>query len=338
MDRISLRDVAAAAGVSVTTASHVLSDAPGKRVSAATRERVRQEAQRLGYRPNSLARGLRLQRSHTIALISDEIATTPFAGRLVLGAQEAAAKRGWMLFLVNTGFDAALEDREIGALRERQVDGFLYGTMYHREISVPAALRDVPLVLLDARTADPTVSSVVPDEVGGGRTATEVLLAAGHRRIGFITNVDDIPATGGRHAGYAAALADAGVRLDPDLVVAHDSTAAGGRAAAERLLTRTDRPTAVFCFNDRMAMGAYQAAAQLGLRIPEDLSVVGFDDLDLITDSLLPGLTSVALPHYEMGAWAADALLGPIDGPPSPPVQHVMPCPVVTRRSVAPPA
>jgi LacI family transcriptional regulator len=121
--KTSMRDVAAAAGVSVTTVSHVLNDAPGKRITADTRDRVRTAAEELGYRHNHLARGLRLGRSQTLALVSDVIATTPFAGQMVLGAQEAAAKAGWVLMLVNTSRDPALEEREIRSLLERQVDG-----------------------------------------------------------------------------------------------------------------------------------------------------------------------------------------------------------------------
>lgn len=335
--KVSIKDVAARAGVSVTTVSHVLNDVPGKRISDATRDRVRKAAEELGYAPSSVARNLRLQRSQMLALISDEIATTPYAGRMILGAQEAASKAGWLLMLVNTGSDSEFEAAEIQALRQRQVDGFLYATMYHREVTIPEAVSGVPTVLLDARSSDKDTSSVVPDEVAGGRTATEELIRHGHQRIGFLNNSDDIPATHGRLRGYMQALQAAGLTYDERLVTARHSDTEGGVQGARQLLSATDRPTALFCFNDRMAMGAYHAAAELGLRIPQDLSVVGFDNQELIADGLRPGLTTVALPHYEMGAWAVDALIARIEGNERP--QHAkLSCPLVVRASVDSPA
>ena len=276
--KVSIKDVAAHAGVSVTTVSHVLNEAPGKRITDSTRARVKEAAAELGYAPSSVARNLRLQRSQMLAMISDEIATTPYAGRMILGAQEAASKHGWLLMLVNVGFDAEFEAAEIEALRQRQVDGFVYAKMFHQQVSLPATLEGAPTVLLDATTEDRSVPSVVPDEFGGGRTATRVLLEHGHRRVGFLNNADDIPATRGRLAGYSAALGEAGLAFEDRLVTEASSDTEGGLVAARRMLSRSDRPTALFCFNDRMAMGAYHAAAELGLRIPEDVSVVGFDD------------------------------------------------------------
>ena len=336
---VLIKDVAAKAGVSMTTVSHVLNDVPGKRISDETREQVRAAASELGYQPNGLARNFRLQRSHTLALVSDEIATTPHAGRIILGAHEAASKRGWLLMLVNTGGDPECEAREIDALMQRRVDGFLYATMYHQDVTLPAALVDVPTVLLDAKTADPSVSWVVPDEVAGGRTATEHLLSHGHRRIGFLNNVDDIPATRGRLEGFLGALADAGVEVRQDWIRTASSDTQGGMDAGRAILESDDRPTALFCFTDRMAMGVYHLATELGLRIPEDLSIVGFDNQELIADGLRPGLTTVALPHYEMGAFAVDRLIDLIEQPKKgEPVQARLACPLVERASVSRPS
>ncbi len=336
--RTSIKDVAVRAGVSVTTVSHVLNDVPGKRISDETRSRVRQAADDLSYRPNGMARSLRLQRSHILAMVSDEIATTPHAGQIILGAQEAASKRGWLLMLVNSGGDRDTELAEIRALQQRQVEGFLYATMYHKVVDVPPELGDSAVTLLDARCHDPRIPSVAPDEAQGGQAATDLLLAHGHRRIGLINNVDDIPATTGRLDGYVRALRGAGLELQEDLLVQGRSDAAGGYLAAASLLDRSPRPTAVFCFNDRMAMGLYQAAAERGLRIPEDLSVVGFDNQELVADGLRPGLTTVALPHYEMGAWAVETLIRRLEDPDVPPEQVLLPCPVIERGSVAAPA
>lgn len=338
--RPSIRDVAREAGVSITTVSRALNDVEGARLPDDTRRRVRETAERLGYAPNKLARGLRTQRSHMLGLISDHIATTPHAGRLILGAQEAAMRRGWALTLINTGADPAVEARGIEALHQQQVDGVLYATMYHRIVEVPATLRGLPLVLADARTAGDGPPAVVPDEVRGGYDATRELLEHGHRLVGLALNNDDVPATHGRLRGYRQALEEAGITYDPELVVPQESETTGGYLACRRLLERTPRPTAIFCYNDRMAMGAYRAAAELGLRIPADVSVVGFDNQEYIADGLYPGLTTLQLPHYEMGAWAVDRLMeligDPARNPGDVPVR-TLPCPLVRRSSVAAP-
>ncbi|MEU0069464.1 LacI family DNA-binding transcriptional regulator [Streptomyces sp. NPDC006332] len=338
--RIGIKDVAAAAGVSVTTVSHILNEVEGARIHPETRDRVLKAADELGYRPNGLARGLRLRRSGTVGFVSDEIATTPFAGRLILGAQEEAARHGLVLLLVNTGGSHDLERRGIDLLLERQVEGVLYAAMYHRQVELPQQLRQVPTVILDAQSTGADVPSVVPDERQGGHTAVRELIAHGHRRIGFATNVDDIPATRGRLAGYRAALLEAGLPWDPSLVVAGASDARGGYDVALDLLDRPDRPTALFCFNDRMAMGAYRAADDLGLSIPGEVSVVGFDNQELICEGVYPALTTVALPHYEMGVRAVRLLLGLIEPPTGAAAsaeQETLPCPLVARASVASP-
>jgi LacI family transcriptional regulator len=339
--RVSIRDVAAAAGVSPTTASDVLTNAEGARVAKETRQRVRNAAQRLRYTPNIMARGLRLQRTNVLALLSDRIATTPYSGRLILGAQEAALEHGRTLVVLDTGDNPDTERRDVDTLVQQQVDGVLYASVYHRRVQLPAGLDGVPIVLLDARSDNESVPAVVPDEVGGGRAAVEELLAYGHTRIGFATSREDIPATHGRLEGYRAALEAAGIDFNPRLVVAAEYEASGGYLAARTLLTRRTRPTALFCFNDRMAMGAYRAAAELGLRIPDDVSIIGFDDQEIICEGLYPQLTTVALPHFEMGSWAVDALVAQIERPggqPTGPFPKLVACPLIRRASVAPPA
>ena len=334
----TLREVANLSGFSVTTVSHVLNEVSGKRIAEDTRTRIKQAAEQLQYRPNRLAQGLRNQRSHTLGFVSDLVATTPFAGQLILGAQEAASAAGMLLLLLSSGGDPDLEDRELRALLDRQVDGVVYASMYHRIVSPPARLADGPAVLLDARTADGQFSSVVPDEFGGAVAAVRELLDHGHRRIGFCTDLSDIPATRARLAGYRQALAEGGIEFDPSLVDASTGEAAGGFASAQRLLGGPDRPTGLFCFTDRIAFGAYQAASDLGLSVPQDVSIVGFDDQELISANLRPGLTTMALPHYAMGKWAVEALLDQIDHRRETPVVHqLMPCPLVRRASVSTP-
>jgi len=335
--RVTIKQVAAEAGVSITTVSHVLNDVPGVRANPATRQRVRETAARLGYVPNRLAQSLRTQRSNTIGLIGDEIATTPFAGKLILGAQEVALSRDAVVLVVSTGYERDVENREIEELLRRQVDGILYASMFHRKVDLPPQLASVPTVLVNAQCTTPGVPWVVPDEVAGGRDAAEVLLAAGHRHVGFINNIDDIPASAGRLEGFRTRLAEAGV-VDDLAVVTAESDPIGGYEAAKDLLTRTSRPTGVFCFNDRIAMGAYRAAAELGLRIPEDVSVVGFDNQEYVADGIFPGLTTVELPHFDMGVWAAEQLFNQIDGVRGDAPSEQLRGPVIHRQSVARPA
>ncbi|WP_422936711.1 LacI family DNA-binding transcriptional regulator [Sinomonas sp. P47F7] len=337
MAKIGIRDVSKAAGVSVTTVSHALSEVHQSRVSPETRELVRAVAARLGYAPNRLASGLRNQRSYLLGLVSDEIATSPFAGEMLLGAQDAAYERGWLLMLVDSGRNRELEEKQVSTLLQHQVDGILFARMYHQQAHVPARIGGIPVVLLDAFDADGRYSSVVPDEAAAARAAVKELTDAGHRRIGFINNSDDIPASAGRLAGYREGLAEVGIAYDGALVATRPPGPAGGRDGAHELLSRQDRPTALFCFHDQQAFGAYEVAASLGLSIPEDLSVVSIDNFDIIADGLWPGLTSVALPHYEMGRWAVSRLLSEIEDPDLEPEQIRFDCPIIRRGSVAGP-
>ena len=279
------------------------------------------------------------------------MATTPHAGRIILGADEAARARGYTLMIINTAGSADHGSREadVESLLERQVDGVLYATMYHRYLQAPGNLGKVPSVLVDAVTADHSFPAVVPDEYGGAAAAVEALLAAGHTRIGFINNTEDVPSTVQRLQGFRDTLTRAGLDGASAPVQPASSDAAGGYAAARSMLGGSCPPSGLFGYNDRMAMGAYRAAAELGLSIPDDLSVVGFDDQELIAASLHPGLTTVALPHYGMGAWAANRLIDAIEtGPEAAHAVHagtsdgttgpvLLGCPLVTRGSVAAP-
>ncbi|NQD89700.1 LacI family DNA-binding transcriptional regulator [Paenarthrobacter sp. CM16] len=343
---IGIKDVAVAAGVSVTTVSHVLNEVSYARISSETRDKVKTAAEELGYGPNRLAQALRTQRTGMLGLVSEEIATTPHAGRIILGADEAAKARGYNLMIINTPGSASLESRQadVQALLERRVDGILYATMYHRNVELPDNLGSVPSVLVDSVAIGGNITAVVPDEDGGARAAVGALLDAGHTRIAFLNNTDDVPATRQRLQAFRAMLTEAGLDGDAAPVESEISEVQGGYEAAKRILSRDDRadiPTALFCYNDRMAMGAYRAAAELGLSIPADLSVVGFDDQELIAANLYPGLTTVALPHYEMGAWATEHLIDAIEGKDDLSLMALHPtilgCPLVSRESVAAP-
>ena len=336
--RVTIKQVAEAAEVSITTVSHILNDVPGKRIREETRARVRDVANRLGYAPNLIAQGLRTNRSNTIGFIGDEVITTPFAGQLILGAQGVANKRGSVVLIVSTGREPSVENREISELVRRQVDGILYASMYHRPVSIPAALRSIPTVVVNATCDGDTVAWVAPDEVAGGQDAAGVLIDAGHRRLAFINDTNDVPAALGREEGFRIRAAAAGI-LAPDVtVIRAESNAVGGYQAAKALFASSDRPTGIFCFNDRMAMGAYRAAAEAGLRIPEDVSVVGFDNQAYVADGVHPALTTIELPHFEMGAWAAEELFRRIDGNQTGQPPHLkLRGPVIHRNSVAAP-
>ena len=219
---IGIKDVAVAAGVSVTTVSHVLNEVAYARVSPETLDKVRSAAEELGYGPNRLAQALRTQRTGMLGLVSEDIATTPHAGRIILGADEAAKARGYNLMIINTSGSASLESRQadIEALLERRVDGILYATMYHRNVELPANLGSVPSVLVDSVATGGNITAVIPDEEGGARAAVGALLEAGHTRVGFINNTDDVPATRQRLRAFRAMLTEAGLDGGADTAAA----------------------------------------------------------------------------------------------------------------------
>ena len=331
-----MQDVADLAGVSRTTVSFVINRIEDSGIPEDTRYRVWEAVRQLKYRPNAIAQGLRSARTHTIGFISDEVATTPYAGEIIRGAQERAWKEKKLLLLVNTGYDQAMKRAAVETLLQRQVEGIIYATMYHREVHPPDSVLQVPTVLLDCFVADASLSSIVPDEVNGGRKAIEALLERGHRRIGFINDQNPVPAASGRLAGYRQALAACGVPFDESLVVTGESIPRGGYDSAMALMQQPDRPTALFCFNDRMAMGAYDALRKLGLSIPQDVAVIGFDNQEIIAAHLYPALTAMELPHYRMGQWAVEELLRLIaqEGPTTEFVQHKIDCPLILRDSI----
>lgn len=326
---VTLHDVAKAAGVSVATASFVANGKRDVRLTDATRERVQQTIDELGYRPNAMAKNLASGGSKFIGLVADAIATTPFAGQIIHGAQDEAWKHGYVLLVANTEGNDDAESEAIAMMLEHKVRGILYSTWFHRAADVPASLREADFVMVNCFSPALDSRAVVPDEQQGGRTATEILLAKGHRRIAFINATTPAPAKTGRLAGYREALESAGVTFDPGLVFDAYPDQEGGFDAAERLIGLG--VSAVFCYNDRMAMGLYDALLRRGLSVPDDMAVVGFDNQEVIAAHLRPPLSTVALPHYELGAAGVRVLLG-IDQV----EQHTLvkiECPPVERES-----
>lgn len=329
--RPTMHDVAAAASVSQAVVSIVLSGAYAGRASETTAQRVRDAASELGYRTNLQAKSLKTGITEIIGLVGDEVATSPFSGMLIKGAQDRAWRDRHMLMTIDTGGDDALERAAVETMLSHQVRGIVYTAMYHREVNIPAHALEARVVCLNARDLDGRAPSVIPDEVTGGYEATRALLDAGHTRIAMINIHDVLPAARGRREGYERALAEAGVSADPELYFLGEGIQRSGFEAVHHLMQLPSPPTAIFCGNDRTALGAYQALAELGLHIPEDISVVGFDDQDLLRDYFHPALTTVRLPFAEMGDLAADLILNP-----SEPVRtHLVHCPVIHRKSIA---
>lgn len=308
---VSIKDIAKEAGVSICTVSLVMNNKDRNRVSKAVAQRVRETAQSMGYKPNSVARTLRTSRSYALGFITDEIATTPYAGRVLMGAQEAARKLGYILLTVNMGNNRELENQEIAALRQYRVDGFLYAMMYHRVVKIPAELEGSTMVVVDSEDEDRKIPSIYPDDEMAGYDATNRLIQAGCGRIvcygSSITNI----AQRERLAGYRRSLAEAGIPFDDALVVnVLESTNAAAEAA--RVFDEI-KPDGIFCFNDVRATFIYEAARERGVRIGTDVSVISIDNQPFITDVLKPSLTTLELPHYEMGFEAIRQLVAMID-------------------------
>lgn len=337
----TLKNVAEAAGVSSATASLVLNGRADGRISAELVGRVEEAAARLNYRPNLVARSLRTQESKTIGLISNDVATTPFAGAMLSGAQEVAWRNGWLLLLVNSNGDAAMEKAAVRSLIQRNVDGFIYAAMFHQEIETPDYLNGQKVILLDCVDSAKKFDSVVPNEYQGATDVVQYLVDQGHTQIAHISTKENVIASYERLRAFIAVLKANNLDFNSDYVAeVPDSNAIDGYAGTQKLLALKKPPTAIFCYTDRMAMGAYEAITEAGLSIPRDISVVGFDNQLNIADALRPPLTTVQLPHFEMGAWAATRLLKAIDPENSEALkQHgqVIACPLVIRDSVAPP-
>ena len=333
--RATLLQVAQRAGVSRSTASFVLAGRhQDMRISEDARLRVLRAAQELDYRPNLMARSLRTKVTRTIALVSDTIASDPYAGRVIQGSLAASVGHGHLLFIGETEGDPVVEEKLIADFLDRQVDAFIYASMFTRHVTVPKQLRGRPVVLLNclSRGARPAYHSIVPDELTAGLTAARALLEAGHRQGVFVVGHPgkDVFASRERLAGIREELAAAGARLAG--VVDCDWWPDSAYEAVCRALTDGLQPRALICINDRVALGAYQALREAGAAVPDDVSVISFDDSELAA-WLRPQLTSIALPHYELGWRAVEMLLGPSCEPGI----TRLPMPIRRRCSVAEP-
>ena len=325
-------DVANEARVSQTAVSLVLNQADGARLSAETRERVIRAAARLGYRPGRRG-GAAVARAPCIAFVCDEISTDPWTAIGFDGVREKAWERGYTVSIMATRGDHDMESAALAQLRQMQIAGLVYATINTRLIHAPRDLPDAPTVLLNCRVSDASLASVVPGEAGGGHAATDYLIRAGHRRIGYINGEPSMEASRQRLKGYRQALATADLPFDPALLRQGNWQPLSGYEATLDLMRSPAPPTAIFCGNDLMALGCYEALRELELSVPDDVAVMGYDDRE-IAQHIHPPLTTVLLPHFEMGVAAAELLFDLIENPPGRPPQLKVECPIVERRSV----
>jgi len=327
--RPTMIDVANEARVSQTTVSLVLNHADGARLSAETRKRVVQAAERLGYR--QAPRGLSPARTASaVGFLCDELSTDPWTAIALDAVREKAWERGLTVMVMATRGDADMEAAALAQLATQPLVGLIYATINTRLIDPPASA--LPLVLLNCHVANGSLPSVVPGEVAGGHAATDYLIAAGHRRIGYINGEASMEAARHRLRGYKQALATADLPIDPDLVRDGNWQPLSGYEATRALMRLSSPPSAIFCANDLMALGCYEALRELDLRIPDEVAVMGYDDRE-IAQHLHPPLSTVLLPHYEMAAIAAEWLFDLADGAEMRPRQIKVECPIVKRGS-----
>lgn len=302
---VTIRDVAAEAGVSITTVSRALNETG--RVGAATRERVLAAAKRLSYQPNDLARSLHGVATGTIAVLVPDI-TNPFFPELVNGIQTVANEHGRLLLLCQTGEDSDTAVQELLNLRRKRVDGVvLVGGLGGSQLAAAAA--GMSVVTVDRDTNIEGASVVCSDHRRGGRLATEHLIELGHEHIAHISGPGHLSVAQDRQEGYREALESAGLSFDESLVVEGDFLENSGYDAVRAMRRRRRQFSAVFCGNDLMAIGALRALDEVGLAVPTDVSVIGFDDIHLAS-YVRPGLTTVHQAIEQLGRRAAELLIG----------------------------
>ncbi|NBM16857.1 LacI family DNA-binding transcriptional regulator [Streptomyces sp. GC420] len=334
-----MADVARRTGVSQVTASFVLGGRTEMRISKASRGMVLKAARLLSYRSKVTGRGARAKPTRTIGLLSDAITSTPFAGEMIRGALDATRAHGDLLIITETCGDRATESAMIHGLLGCQVEAVIYATMYTRYVVPPQELLGHRVVLLNCLAPGYGAPSVVPDEIVAGRLAGQALVAAGHRdgiwAIGghraIADAVEGVFAGNERMRGLQEVLRASGASLEG--VIECEWSTEDGYREVRGLLARGRRPRALVCSNDRLSFGAYQALAEADLCIPADVSVVSFDDQD-IASRLRPALTTLALPHYELGGLSVQLALANGDLTPA---VHRVPMLLRERASVGMP-
>ena len=311
-----MRDVAQRAGVSISTVSHVVNNS--RPVSEAYRQRVLEAMAELGYRPNALARSLRRQETNTLGMIVPDSAN-PFFAEIARAIEDTSFAKDYSVILCNSEGDLDKQRAYTDVLIEHRVAGILFvAAGVSTELVNDLHQRRVPLVLVDREVPGVVVDCVLTNHAQGGRLAVEHLVTLGHRRIACVSGSSELSPSADRLTGYRLELERHGLPLDPDLVKKGDFQFESGYQAAQALLDLAEPPTAIFACNDLMAVGCMRAAVERGLKVPQDLSIVGFDDIRLASFTN-PPLTTVAQPKYEIGSWATKLLLQRIQDLDAPP-------------------
>jgi LacI family transcriptional regulator len=308
---VSITDVAKAAGFSIATVSRVLngSDYP---LSEETRLKVLEVAKQMGYRPNLIARSLRLEQTYTVGIIVENI-LSPFTPAIIRGIHDRLMEFDYLSIILNSDSDVTAEADAIERLGMRQIDGIVFVESHIRSSVEVSALINKPHLFVHRLFNSLGVNSVVPDDRYGARLAVKHLVRLGHRRIAYINGPEGWDATANRLTGYGEELLASGIEYDPALVYQGDWQVQSGYRAAQQLLALPQRPTAVFAANDLMALGVIYAAQEVGLDVPNDIALVGYDDRDF-TGFMRPALTTIQMPCEKLGRVAADSLLHLIKG------------------------
>jgi len=330
----SIKDIARIAQVSHSTVSRALQNS--HLVNAETAERIRQIANESGYRASAVARGLVTKRTRTIGLVVTTIAD-PFASEVVTGIEQSANDHGYSVFLADSNADPIREQQVVQSLAERRVDGIVVTSSRVGALYLPmlSEMR-VPIVLLNNQHPGEFVHSVMIGNVAGSRDAAKHLIELGHRRIAYLGDQNGYQSDTERFAGYREALDGAGLPLVPELVVHGDGKPEEAMLAMDKLLALSDPPTAVCCYNDMSALGAMRSIYLHGLRVPDDISVVGFDDL-FIASYTQPPLTTVRQPMRRMGLMAMESLFNLMSGQDLP-IRITVDAELIVRESTAKPA
>lgn len=331
---VNISDVAKKAGVSISTVSRVLNNTAGYPVKQETRERVLEAVRELGFRPNDLARGLLLKKSRIIGLVIPDV-SNPYYSELSLGMEATALEYGYSVIFCNTSRKAEKLEHYVDVLLQKRADGIIFagGGTDFAPVSQPLLDYNVEVAVIGRHNLP--FPSVQIDNIAAARDATSHLVELGHRSIAFISGPLNLTSVQDRLAGYRTGLQQGGVDRDDRLVREGDFQSEGGYSAALSLLQGEPRPTAIFAANDRMAIGVMAAAADLGLKVPDDLSVVGFDDI-IMASYTRPTLTTVAIPGYEVGASAMRLMVSLLAGEVCSQVTW-LPTNLVVRDSSGPP-
>ena len=332
--RATLADVAERSGMSRTAVSLALNQVPNSRLSSEAIERIHQAAAELDYRPNPAARSLRVGKTATIAFLSDNVTVTRYASAMIRGLLDVAETEDHTVLIAETGDTPARIGKALKAMLDRRPDAVVFGLMGAKEIDVPKLPSDLPVVLLNS-TSPQGHACVLPDEFQGGRDIARTLAEAGHRRVaiighddGLIQNLRSSTTMRDRFAGIFSGLEEAGMEVALRIEGPTWEPPFGYQGMA-RVLELDEPVTAVIALNDRVAFGAYQALQERGFSVPNDISVVSFDDDD-IASYLHPGLTTAAIPYEEMGRSAMTmALAGATFGQ-----RELVPMPLRLRGSV----